>query len=116
MTEESLTSPLPGIPWTAVPVKTPGLVTRTIVDETVVVPIRGRLAQLQNLYILTPVGSHLWSEIDGAKDLRALHDSVLENYDVGADEARADLIEFIRNMREAGLLGFSSSGDEVLAR
>ena len=106
----------PSIPWTAVPQKTPGLVTRTIADETVVVPIKGRLAQLQNLYILTPVGSHLWSEIDGSKDLQSLHVSILEAFEVGTEEARKDLLEFIQSMLEAGLVHLGVSGEEVTAR
>lgn len=107
---------LPPLPWNAVPRKTPGLVTRTIVDETVVVPVKGRLAQLQNLYILTPVGNHIWSAIDGVNDLDALHRSILDAYDVGDEEARTDLLEFIRSMIEAGLLQFADPGEEASAR
>ena len=106
----------PPLPWDGVPRKTPGLVTRTIVDETVVVPVKGRLAQLQNLYILTPVGNHIWSAIDGVNDLQALHRSILEAYDVGAEEAQADLFEFVQSMLDAGLLLFGPSGEEASVR
>ena len=102
-------SPAP-LPWTAVPSKTKDLVTRTIADETVVVPVRGRLAQLQNIYVLSPVGAHLWAEIDGSKDLRALHQSVLSAYAVDDAQAQEDLQEFLHSILDAGLCQLTAPG------
>jgi hypothetical protein len=103
------------IPWTARPAKASGLVTRVIAGETVVVPVRGHLAQLQNLYVLTPVGSHVWALMDGTLDLAGLHASILDAYDVGADQARADLLDFLRSMLGARLIDLTGerSGQQI---
>lgn len=114
MSAEPSSGPSPvDIPWTAVPCKSQGLVTRTIADETVVVPVRGRLAQLQNIHVLTPVGAHLWAQIDGTKDLGTLHASILAAYEVDAEQAREDLLEFLHSLLAAGLveLAGGSSGE-----
>lgn len=92
------------VDWEAVPRKGEGLVTRLIADETVVVPVRGQLAQLQNVYVLTPVGAFLWDRIDGRVDVRALHGALLAEYDVSPEVAEADLFEFLAAMRAAGLM------------
>lgn len=104
---------MPSIPWTSVPAKTPGLVTRMIADETVVVPIKGKLAQMQVLYVLTPVANHLWTQMDGLKDLQALHASIVEAYDVAEEQARADLLDFVHSMLDSGLIHLNAPGDEV---
>ena len=98
--------------WSLVPRKTEGLVTRTIADETVVVPIRGQLAQMQNLYVLSPVGQHLWAEIDGARSLADLRRSLVEAYDVADDVAESDLVVFFNEIREAGLVQLAPSPEE----
>jgi hypothetical protein len=101
-------TPPPTFDAAAVPRKSEGLVTRSIADETVVVPVRGRLAQLQNLYVLSEVGRHLWDEIDGERSIETLRQSVLSAYEVTEEQADRDLVEFFGTMVEAGLVHFGS--------
>lgn len=110
------TVPAASFDASAIPRKSEGLVTRSIADETVVVPVRGRLAQLQNLYVLSDVGRHLWDEIDGARTLGSLRASVLLAYDVTEAQAERDLMEFIGAMVEAGLLHFGPTAEESSTR
>ena len=37
-----------------------GLVTRSIAGETIIVPICGRLGDLDSIFTLNEVGSHIW--------------------------------------------------------
>jgi hypothetical protein len=102
------------IPWTSVPAKTPGLVTRMVADETLVVPIKGQLAHMQVLYVLTPVANHLWTQMDGVKDLQALHASIVEAYDVAEDQARTDLLDFVQSMLDSGLIHLTAPGEVAI--
>jgi|JI102314A2RNA_FD_contig_81_1727820_length_684_multi_2_in_0_out_0_3 hypothetical protein len=109
-------TPPPTFDAAAVPRKSEGLVTRSIADETVVVPVRGRLAQLQNLYVLSEVGRHLWDEIDGERSIETLRQSVLSAYEVTEEQADRDLVEFFGTMVEAGLVHFGSDPGESSPR
>jgi hypothetical protein len=80
------------------------LVTREIAEETILVPIKGELASLQQIFVLNPVAAYIWEQIDGARDLRAIHAGILESFEVGAKEARDDLAELIDALEEAGLV------------
>ena len=84
--------------------KSSQLVTREIAEETILVPIKGELASLQQIFVLNPVAAFIWEQIDGTQDLAALHASILESFDVGAQEARGDLEELIAALEQAGLI------------
>lgn len=112
MSDAAPAPPVSTVEWSLVPRKTDGLVTRTIADETVVVPIRGQLAQMQNLYVLSPVGQHLWAEIDGARSLADLKRSLVEAYEVSEAMAESDLVEFFEEIRAAGLVQMTPGAEE----
>jgi hypothetical protein len=80
------------------------VVGRQILGETLLVPIRGELADLQRIFALNPVAEHIWAELDGAQDLAAVRDSVVARFEVEAAEAEADLVEFVAQLCEAGLI------------
>ncbi len=80
------------------------LVTRQIAGEALLVPMRGKLAQLQQLFVLNPVGAFIWQQLDGIRDVEAIHRGLLETFEVTAEEARDDLVEYLRVLRDAKLI------------
>ena len=98
-----MTASIPGEPWKEVLCRNEQEVLREIADEILLVPVRGRLAQLQQLFVLNPVAHFIWQELDGAQCLEDVHRRVVESFDVSPGEARADLLE-LENLREAGLV------------
>lgn len=80
------------------------VVAREIVGETILVPIRGKLADLQRIFTLNEVGVHIWSNLDGNKDLRAICQGLETAFDVRREQAEADLAEFISELEEAELI------------
>lgn len=80
------------------------VVLREIAGEMLLVPVRGRLAQLQRLFVLNPVAHFIWQTVDGETNLETIHGALLDTFEVDADEARSDLLEFVEGMREADLL------------
>ena len=84
--------------------KNDGLVTRVIVDETLVVPVRGTLASLRQIFALNPVAAFVWERIDGETSLDAILTDVRERFEVTREEARVDLEELIAGLLEADML------------
>jgi hypothetical protein len=82
----------------------PDVVGRHVLGETLLVPIRGELADLQRIFALNPVAQHIWEELDGNHDLAAVRDSVVAKFDVEPAEAEADLTDLIAQLSAAGLI------------
>lgn len=80
------------------------LSTRKIGDEVILVPIRGKLAQLQQVFSLNPVGAFIWDRLDGIRTLDVLKTSVTETFDVQEATAEADLLSHIRELEGADLI------------
>jgi hypothetical protein len=84
-------------------------VQRTIAGEALLIPVKGKLADLQKLFALNPVAEFIWQRLDGTRTLADVADAITAEFDVGAEEARADLDGFVRELIEADLV------EEVLA-
>ncbi len=48
-------------------VKKTDCVTRQIAGETIIVPIRGQVGDLESIYLLNGVGTRIWEVIDGRR-------------------------------------------------
>ena len=80
------------------------LVAREIAGETIVVPIRGELADMDSIYVLNPVAEYVWWQLDGEKSLDEVLAGVLSTFDVARQEAVADLEAFVVELLDAGLV------------
>jgi hypothetical protein len=80
------------------------IVRRDIADETILVPIRGNLADMQRIYALDPVADFIWQQLDGTQSLETIHAAILENFVVTADQVSRDLPEFIDELYKANLI------------
>lgn len=90
-----------------------GIATRLIADETLLVPFKGTLASLQQIFALSPVAAFVWQRLDGKATLDAILADVLASFEVDRARAWADLQELIAGLRKAGLVHANpgSSGD-----
>ena len=79
------------------------IISRNIAGETILVPIRGNLADMQHIFTLNPVGLFIWKQLEGEKKLSDILESILENFDTSHEQATADLLEFISQVVETGL-------------
>ncbi len=81
-----------------------GLVSRRIGDETILVPVTSRVGDLDAIYTLTDVGSHVWAMLRQPVSLDQMVDGVCGEYDVPADVARQDIVEFVDVLVSAHLV------------
>lgn len=77
---------------------------RSIDDETIIVPVRGGVGDLDAVFTLSPVGARIWSLIDGATSIERLAEAVAAEYDVAADVAAHDVDDFVQTLSAKGLL------------
>jgi hypothetical protein len=90
--------------WDSVLAKREEIVSREIAGETILVPIRGKLVDLQRIFSVNPVGAHIWKGLDGATTLAEIRDSVVDAFEVERDQADADIQEFVAELLEAELI------------
>jgi hypothetical protein len=79
------------------------VVRREVAGETFLVPIRGHLADLQELFVLNEVGSWVWDHLDGQRRLDELAAGLSVEFDVDEEQALSDAETFVRQLLEAGL-------------
>lgn len=79
-------------------------VVRQIGTETIVVPVRGGVGDLNAIYTLNEAGTNVWQMMRAGKAVPEIINSLCENYDISAEEATRDTMEFIENLRHSGLL------------
>jgi hypothetical protein len=80
------------------------IVTRKVMDETLLVPISGQMASMDNLYTLNETGAFIWQALDGVRPLADIGRMLEEQYDAPAEEINADLLEIAAGLAEAGLI------------
>jgi hypothetical protein len=74
------------------------VVSRKIVDELILVPIRQSVAEMETLYTLNEVGARVYELIDGKRPAREIVEAIVTEFDVAFDTAEADVREFISQL------------------
>lgn len=80
------------------------VVSRTIAGEFLLVPIRGKLVDLQKIYAMNAVGEFIWQSLDERRDITEISCALSERFEVTTEQAEADIREFLAVLRDAGLV------------
>ena len=80
------------------------VVSRKIAGELFLVPVKGKLAHMEQIFTLTSVAEFIWENINGKKSLHDIYNDLIDQFDVGHDEAESDLREFVADLLKAGLI------------
>jgi hypothetical protein len=75
------------------------IVASDIDDEKVMMSV-----EMGQYYGLDPVGSRVWELIGKPVKVSALIDALLLNYDVDRETCERDVLEFLEQLHEAGIL------------
>jgi hypothetical protein len=79
-------------------------VTRRIADETIIVPVVGGVGDLDAIFTLNDVGSHIWRLIESPTTVHAIVEEIGREFEVSPDRAEHDVAEFLDKLAEAGLI------------
>ena len=85
-------------------VRSTAVVSRLIADETLVVPIRSGVGDLDSIYSLNPVGADIWRMLQNEISLEEMCAWVTENYEVSEEQALVDIREFVGELVGTGLV------------
>ena len=80
--------------------KNKDMVTRTIDDETILMPIFKTSEEINCIYTLNKVGSEVWNLIDGKRTLAKIRTEVLKRFDTTEQEAEKEMEKFLRDLKE----------------
>jgi cobalamin biosynthesis protein CbiG len=93
-------------------VKDDNLMARNIAGETLIVPIRNSIGDLNSIYTLNEVGARVWQLIDGKRSVNQIANAISAEYDVTMTAAETDVVELFDSMAEAGLIRLVEEGKE----
>lgn len=72
---------------------------RRIEGETILVPIRANVGDLDCIYSLNELGALVWERLDGKTGIGEIKRVIKDVYDVPATKAEADLLAFLQEMK-----------------
>ena len=81
-----------------------GFLLREIAGTYVVVPIGERVIDFKGMMTLNEIGSFIWNNMQSECTFDEIINLMLENYDVDANTAKADLEEFLDHIKKNGAL------------
>ncbi len=84
--------------------KDPSIVCRQIDDETLLVPIKQNVGDLESIFTLNEVGARVWELIDGKKSVVDITKVVSSEYDAPDEEIEKDIADFILQLKEASAI------------
>lgn len=85
-------------------VKEKDLVTRCVAGETIIVPVRSNVGDLNSIYTLNEIGTMIWQLIDCKKSVSQIVEAVCKVYDVKYEEAKNDTLDFLHSLEAAALI------------
>lgn len=80
------------------------IVTRKVMDETLLVPISGELASMDELYTLNDTGAFIWHALDGMRTLAEIGKQLEQEYDAPLETIEMDVLKIMNGLAEAGLV------------
>ncbi len=80
------------------------VVTRRIAGETVIVPVKGGVGDLNSIYTLNQTGTLIWELLGAEVPVTDIVSALCREYDVGKDAAESDIEEFLNALQAEGLI------------
>jgi len=80
--------------------KDPNIVSRKIADEVILVPIRKNVGDLESIYTLNEAAARIWELVDGQRKVKEIKEILVEEFEVSAQEAEKDLIEYLQQLEK----------------
>lgn len=85
-------------------IRSESVVTREVAEETIVVPVRGGVGDLDGLFTFNEIGSGIWRMLSDSKSVEELTRWVRENYEVSGQQAEEDVGSFLEQLEKQGLV------------
>jgi hypothetical protein len=73
---------------------------RKIKSETILVPIKDNVGDMEFIFTLNEVGAFVWEHLDDKNRLLDIKNMISEEFEVSSQEAEKDLCEFVGQLKE----------------
>ena len=80
------------------------LIKREIAGDVILVPVGQAVVESNGLFVLNELGGFLWDLLPCAQNTQELTAAVLEAYEVDEATAKADIEEFLQQLRELNII------------
>jgi hypothetical protein len=80
------------------------LVFRNVGGEAMIIPIKGKLADMRNIYALTMVAEFVWEKLGADVSVSSILDDIVTEFDVSKEVAEADLKELVADLLDNELV------------
>lgn len=80
--------------------KNPDIVSRTIEDETILMPIYKTSDEINCIYTLNDVAARIWQLIDGKRNIAKIKTTLLKEFEVTQKELDKELDKFLKDLIE----------------
>jgi hypothetical protein len=88
----------------AVYVRSDSLVTRDLAGEKIIVPVRGKVGDLNSIYTLNEVANSIWSLLDGQRTVAEIVRLLGQEYEVDASTLADDVSRVLDELSSEGLI------------
>jgi hypothetical protein len=85
-------------------VRARSVVARVVAGETLIVPVRAKVGDLVSIYSFNGTGTLIWKLLDAPRTVAQLVTAVAEAYEVDLARAERDVMDFVSEMKSAGLV------------
>jgi hypothetical protein len=85
------------------------VVCREVGGESILVPIRNRVGDLESIFVLSPVAARIWSLLDRAVSSDHIIDVICTEFEVDRETAAADVTELLESLELASLVNKESA-------
>ncbi len=73
-----------------------------VVDELILVRLQPDTHSFQDIFTLNAVGARIWALLDGERPVEQIRDVIVEDFEIGPEQAEADLIAFLKQLEQVG--------------
>jgi hypothetical protein len=84
--------------------RTADVVCRKVGAESILVPVRNNVGNLDFVYTLSPVAARIWELADGTRSIDAIAAELCGEYDVGAEAAATDVAQTLADLSAVSLV------------
>lgn len=80
------------------------VVCRQVGAESILVPIRHNVGDLDYIYTLSPIAARVWALLDGEQSLEQIAGTICDEYEVEREQAAADVAELVSDLEKLSLV------------
>lgn len=80
------------------------VVCRRVGNESILVPIRQNVGDLDYIYTLSDVAARIWELLDGTRSVEGVVSAICDEYDVERDQAASDVAELVSDLEGVSLV------------